>query len=291
MKHILSELFYSVQGEGKYTGCTSIFIRYFGCTLRCPGFSRPRTEGTKENAEVKNIIDNLQQYEGKDIKDFPLVKTGCDSYISTYPCFKKWCKEYTTEELIEKLKSIKPVTNVWENVHLVMTGGEPLINQLQIVELIEKLIEAEHIQKLHVTFETNGTVELKQEVKEKMNQLSDKVEWLFSVSPKLSLSGEPREKTLFADRVANYNKDLNNSSLYLKYVARNSEDLKDIIEFTEAYNKAGVNYEDIYLMPEGGKVSDEVNFTNKEIANICMKYGYRFCLRAHLVLFGNAWAT
>jgi len=35
----ISEIFYSIQGEGKLSGRPSLFIRVGGCNLTCPGFS------------------------------------------------------------------------------------------------------------------------------------------------------------------------------------------------------------------------------------------------------------
>ena len=32
----ISEIFSSVQGEGKYVGCRQLFIRLIGCNMDCP---------------------------------------------------------------------------------------------------------------------------------------------------------------------------------------------------------------------------------------------------------------
>lgn len=34
-KYVLNEIFYSLQGEGRWTGYPAIFIRFSGCTLKC----------------------------------------------------------------------------------------------------------------------------------------------------------------------------------------------------------------------------------------------------------------
>ena len=36
---IVSELFYSIQGEGASVGKPAVFLRLSGCNLRCDGFS------------------------------------------------------------------------------------------------------------------------------------------------------------------------------------------------------------------------------------------------------------
>ena len=44
MKLRYSEAFYSVQGEGKYVGVPSVFLRTFGCNFRCMNFGLDRNE-------------------------------------------------------------------------------------------------------------------------------------------------------------------------------------------------------------------------------------------------------
>ena len=37
-----SEVFYSVQGEGRFVGVPSVFLRVFGCNFECAGFGQER---------------------------------------------------------------------------------------------------------------------------------------------------------------------------------------------------------------------------------------------------------
>jgi len=37
-----SEMFYSLQGEGRYVGVPSLFLRLFGCNFECRGFGQDR---------------------------------------------------------------------------------------------------------------------------------------------------------------------------------------------------------------------------------------------------------
>lgn len=70
MKITYTEIFESLQGEGLHQGVPSVFLRLFGCNFRCPGFNRPRTEVSKPNEEVKQIIQDRDNY--KEFKDLPL---------------------------------------------------------------------------------------------------------------------------------------------------------------------------------------------------------------------------
>jgi hypothetical protein len=65
MKLRYSEAFYSVQGEGKFVGVPSVFLRTFGCNFRCMNFglkNEPmrdvkQKQGIIHNAEVQGLID------------------------------------------------------------------------------------------------------------------------------------------------------------------------------------------------------------------------------------------
>ena len=37
-----SEAFYSIQGEGRFVGVPSVFLRTFGCNFECAGFGQER---------------------------------------------------------------------------------------------------------------------------------------------------------------------------------------------------------------------------------------------------------
>ena len=43
-------------------------------------------------------------------------------------------------------------------------------------------------------------------------------------------------------------------------------------------------------MPVGG-TEEGLELTEKQVAEVALKYGYRFSPRLHVHLFGNAWGT
>ena len=79
----VAEIFYSIQGEGKFAGVPSIFLRTFGCNFKCSGFGMPRGQVSTERDVVAERAIEFKEY-----NELPLVSTGCDSYASWDPRFK-----------------------------------------------------------------------------------------------------------------------------------------------------------------------------------------------------------
>ena len=111
MKLRYSEAFYSVQGEGKFVGVPSVFLRTFGCNFRCMNFGTNETkdrweqhkEGSRYNAEVQALIDAGVHETTEQFTDLPNVHTGRDTYASIYPECKHFKKEETSNEVVEHL--------------------------------------------------------------------------------------------------------------------------------------------------------------------------------------------
>ena len=298
MKLRYSEAFYSVQGEGKFVGVPSVFLRTFGCNFRCMNFGLDRSEpmrdakqkaGVIHNEEVQGLLDNKVHETTKVFNDLPIIHTGCDTYASIYPEFKHFNKQATVEEVVEHLISLLP-EGKWtcdngQDIHLIMTGGEPL---LAWQRLYIELFEHPRMQDLkNVTFETNTTQFLKDDLFDYLNN-SDRITVTWSCSPKLSVSGEPWD-TAIKPKVASNYQSVDDSDLYLKFVVADRMDIEEAERAVNEYRSAGVECP-VYLMPLGGR-SEEYNLNVQEVANICMEKGWRFTPRLHISLFGNAWGT
>jgi len=286
MKMRYSELFYSIQGEGRYTGVPSIFLRMFGCNFRCKNFGRYKEHVLNEthNPEVVEIIKKIDSY--ATYEDLPLVSTGCDSYASVYPEFKRFAKDVTSAELANNIVDLLP-NKKWQQEHLVITGGEPLLGWQKA---FPSLLDQPCMQDLlEITFETNGTQLLKEGFDDYLDEWSakhPKREVTFSVSPKLSCSGEKWEEAIRPEVIAQYQK---HGYTYLKFVVTTKEDVMEAKQAVQEYRKAGFDGQ-IYLMPVGG-TEHLYYMNNQQVAQLAMRMGWRYSPRLQVDLFSNQWGT
>lgn len=275
----ISELFYSIQGEGRYMGVPSVFLRTFGCNFRCPSFGLHHGETT---TEVEPIIKNLSMY--KSYNDLPLVSTGCDSYAAVYPEFKDLSPMLTSDAIVDRIMQILPFKQ-WQDEHLVITGGEPLLGWQRAYPA---LLDHPAMNGLtEITFETNGTQKLSPEFKEYLqdwNKVGREV--TFSVSAKLSCSGEARHEAIRPDIVCEYE---DAGYTYLKFVVATEEDAEEAIETADIYRAEGFTGA-VYLMPVGG-VESVYSLNNRRVAELAMKNGLRYSDRLQVLLFKNEWGT
>lgn len=276
----VAELFYSIQGEGRYMGVPSIFLRTFGCNFSCSGFGMPKGQLSKEADVVAERSHNYTKYE-----ELPLVSTGCDSYASWHSSFKSLSPFIETDVLAENIVNLLPYKE-WKDEHLVITGGEPLLGwQREYPSLLDQPCMA-NLKEL--TFETNGTQKLSDELKKYLFVWGrqNNREVTFSVSAKLSCSGEPREKAILPDVVCEY-EDVGYT--YLKFVVATEDDVEEALETVDIYRASGFTGP-VYLMPVGG-VESVYSLNNRRVAELAMKCGLRYSDRLQVPLFKNAWGT
>lgn len=262
----VSELFGpTIQGEGVYTGVPSIFLRLSGCNLCCC------------------------------FKD-----SVCDTaYTSIHP-------EPATPMSIEYLS--KDIVDMFANStghpHLVITGGEPLLQQMKLIDVIQTIREDYGCYN-DITIETNGTI------KPSESLIDENVFW--SVSPKLSTSCcfDGREISLARQehhRTTRINLDalvriVLTGNYQLKFVYSGDECvqeiktlLKDIEEFAcktfdnTAWGELRSRFTDInehvLLMPEGA-TREQLEATSEAAAQAAIANGWRFCDRTHIRIWDS----
>lgn len=293
MKLKVSELFYSAQGEGRFVGVPSVFLRTFGCNFTCAGFGCKPGEKSTGADEVAQVVHMFERFE-----DLPLVETGCDSYASWHPAYKHLSPNYETAEVVKRMLALTPnhkwVQENGNDVHLVITGGEPLLGWQRTYP--ELLSGPEMADLQNITFETNGTQELNPQFRQyllnwtlnsKLNSQGRRRtanQLTFSVSPKLSASGEKWSEAICPDIVASY-QDV--GTVYLKFVVESEEHFAEVERAVKEFRAGGFTGV-VYVMPQGGVVVPYAQ-NRVRVADWACSKGYYYSPRLHVDLWGNGW--
>lgn len=173
---------------------------------------------------------------------------------------------YTVQELFNAIRDKIPYLT-YEVPNIVFTGGEPLLQQENIYELSAKLINA-FFGKIEI--ETNGTIFPEEP------QMIDQ----YNVSPKLNNSSNKESLRYKPDVLKKFAK-LDNA--IFKFVISNEEDLKEIIDIIKFCE---IQQQKVYLMPEC-RNREELKEKTKDIADICLKYGFNFCNRLQIDIWND----
>ena len=292
MKLRYSEAFYSVQGEGRWVGVPSLFLRVFGCNFECAGFGQERGKlipveempyNTDERADPKHELAYTS------IEELPVTPVGCDSSASWSKKYKHLQMTKTPEEVFEHLVSLLPDGTFegrhGEDIHLVITGGEPLLGWQRVWPSL--LSMCKEIGLKNVTFETNGTQMLRPNFIDWVKEIDTEI--FFSCSPKLfTVSGEKTEKAIRPDVVQEYYQLSNKGQL--KFVVGEADREWDEMESTvEKFRSAGVDWP-VWIMPVGAREEEQSAGAGK-VAEKAFKKGYNVAARVHVYLFGNAIGT
>jgi 7-carboxy-7-deazaguanine synthase len=221
----LSEIFYSLQGEGIDVGKPAVFIRTALCNLSC---------------------------------------VWCDTKYTwdwNHFDYDREVSEMTIPEIWEQISR-------FDTKHCVITGGEPLIQQMKLIPLLSNLKSKDYF----IEVETNGTI-----------LPSDMVERFvdrWNVSPKLqnsSISKQHREVKSCLEYFAK------NSKAYMKFVICNHSDVAEVKTLIGKYK---LKSQRIILMPEGNSAADIME-KSKWLAEICLENGYRLSVRLHTLVWSG----
>jgi 7-carboxy-7-deazaguanine synthase len=294
-KYYYSEIFYSIQGEGHYTGTPTAWIRFFLCNLQCDGFGQlnPTDPNTYELPYETFDVSTVKR-----VEDLPVWDKGCDSSYTWSKRYRHLMGQATANELANKVTDVlkneynpkglflHPVSG--QHQHLCITGGEPLMKHAQeaVVGILKELKKQNNLP-ASITFETNGTQPLTEEFVDYMNNIEPEI--FFSVSPKLwTVAGERPEKAIKPENVAEYM----SISPYgqLKFVMGNKdEQWTEMESVIKQFRDAGVNLP-VWVMPVGAR-EEEQNATAGDVARRAFQRGYSVAARVHVHLFGNAIGT
>jgi len=207
----VSEIFYSIQGEGPFIGRPAVFIRLQGCNLRC----------------TKNSV-------GWD----------CDTQ---YAWDFSGGMEISVDRVVDIVKQ-------YHCSHIVITGGEPMLQQREVIELIKRL------DGYTIEIETNGTIPLDPD---------------FPVE-KVRLNVSPKPHAPIRPEYIRY-------ASCLKFVIASEKDLVFVDRFVKIY---GVEPSRIWLMPASRNIDEH----NRNI-RLCWEYaklrGYNVTPRLHILVYGE----
>ncbi|MEN6296260.1 MAG: radical SAM protein [Chloroherpetonaceae bacterium] len=157
----ISEIFYSIQGEGTRAGLPCVFVRLQGCNLRCTWCDTPYALDIKQIEEEITFQKILQQ-----IQFF-----NCN-FI-----------EFTGGEPLMQPKSIELMNYLSENNYTVAieTGGSLLIDKLnsQIIKILDIKCPGSNMSKFN-KFENFKFLNKKDEIKFVLNDQQD-FDWAMEV--------------------------------------------------------------------------------------------------------------
>ena len=294
-KYYYSEIFYSIQGEGHYTGVPTAWIRFFLCNLQCDGFGQlnPTDPDTYELPYETFDVSTVKR-----VEDLPVWDKGCDSSYTWAKKYRHLMGQATASELADRVTDIMRNDSNPEGLflhpasgqhqHLCITGGEPLmpLSQQAFVGTYRELERRGNLP-ASITFETNGTQRLTAEFKELVSSIDTEI--FFSISPKLwTVAGERREKAIHPELVKEYRAVSDQGQL--KFVLGNQdEQWTEMEEVLKLFRAEGVDYP-VWIMPVGAR-EEEQAATAGEVARRAFQRGYNVAARVHVHLFGNLIGT
>ena len=283
-----SEIFLSIEGEAKYSGWPTVYIRFAGCNFECRGFNNP------DNKEITNEVLGFDPADFTTLKELPVVNIGCDSIYSWDMRFKHlWDSGDEDKLAIETMKVVPhgswvhPETN--QPVILSLTGGEPTLRSKHLPSLLNH--EAFSALR-YLLIETNCSIPLNEDFLDDLNTWVQrgwgrKVIW--SNSPKLSCSGESWEKAI-RPNVAKQQILHWGTDQYFKFVCGASDrDFNEVAKAMAQYEAVGI-HAPVYIMPMACTEEQQDEISAK-VAHMCVDRGYIYCHRIHNSVFGNEIGT
>lgn len=163
---------------------------------------------------------------------------------------------------------IKRRIQAFDCSHVVITGGEPMLQQAELEPLVESLAAEGY----SFEVETNGTIIPSPGMLRQIGQ--------WNVSPKLHTSGNPskaREIPLAIEAFAQL------PEAYFKFVITGQADVDEVCTLKDRYDLTPGR---VLLMPEG-RTPDALEKKSAWLTEACVKHGFRFTTRLHILLWGD----
>jgi len=263
----VAEQFASIQGEGRYMGSPSVFLRTAGCNFLCGGSQAAAAyEGTEYEDRTRAMADTMADGE------------------STWVCdtISEWMDgaEHGIPELYDRWAANGFLENVQRGSHVILTGGEPLLHQAELASFLDYL-ENEGYEPF-VEVETNGSIYPAEELRRHVDQ--------YNVSPKLSNSGLKRAVRYDPDVLRTFVAEFTGESATtanadFKFVIGSSEDWSEVeSDFLDPFDIAE---EHTFLMPAGAD-QGELELTREDVAELAVENSVQFSERLQIVIWDEA---
>ncbi len=176
--------------------------------------------------------------------------------------------DYNQEVAALDASEVKDIVKGLACRRVVVTGGEPLLQQRELVPLLAEL-KADDFE---FEVETNGTITPLAGLLAVVDQ--------WNVSPKLSNSGNPAARR---DMPEALNAFAQLPTAYFKFVVEAPNDLDEVLGIRDKY---GLSSRNIVLMPQG-RTAEVINCRSRWISEACVREGFRFSTRLHVLLWGD----
>ena len=193
-----------------------------------------------------------------------LVCTWCDTKYTW-----DWRNHDYREEVVElTLEDVMDAVRAYGCWHLVITGGEPLVQQRALAPLVDALKE----RGFSFEVETNGTIAPLQPLVRGIDQ--------WNVSPKLGSSGNAPHRRDVAGAMRSF---AGMPNAFFKFVAVDRQDVDEVESLVGVY---GIERSRVLLMPEGAS-KPGIQDRSAWLSEACMERGFRFTTRLHILLWGD----
>ena len=188
-------------------------------------------------------------------------------------CDTKYTWDWDSYDLDEQVMSLEE-PDVEQRIsrfdlpHLVITGGEPMLQQKALGPLALSL----KTRGFFCEVETNGTLVPLPEMVEAISQ--------WNVSPKLANSGNLKGRREVPEALSAFREI---DSAFFKFVIVEPSDFDEVSEIADRYDIPPAR---VVLMPEGTTAA-AVNERGAWLAEACAERGFRFSTRLHILLWGD----
>lgn len=234
---LVSEVFGpTFQGEGRFTGRPAMFVRLGLCNLDCSWCDTPYT--------------------------WDWSRFDRSTELASYTETKLW-------DLSTQIVAAGPDL-------VVVSGGEPLVQQAALTEFLSHLSVQPDDVPFTFQVETNGTLPPSQD-------LLDLVDW-WSVSPKLGhATGNPAVNSPKAEEALEVFTDLSCSrgTVDWKFVCQTVGDVDEVAAITVRHH---IPASSVWIMPEGVTVEA---MQRPDLAEAALLHGFNMTTRLHVLLWGT----